>query len=238
MVPGPTQYFGRSFVYRNVWCGPATRGCEMRRRTAISLIALGGGARSWRRRGTSHRCRNEGSHHRGFHGDMMLVNGVPWPRMEVATRKYRFRILNGSNARLFQLALSNGSSLTMIGTDGGLLPEPVPLRTIPLPWLNERKSSSIFSRCAPGTKVFLLNTRRDKPELAQLIRFDVTRREPDDQEFLPASPTPVFSSRRGRRTSEPGRSVPASTFVRERRPSYGRSTASVSIQTEVTRRSS
>ena len=130
--------------------------------------------------------------HLGFQGDMMLVNGVPWPRIGVATRKYRFRILNGSNARLFQLALSNGGPLTMIGTDGGLLPEPVPLRTIPLPWLNERKSSSIFSRCAPGTKVFLLNTRRDKPELAQLIRFDVTRREPDDSRIPSRLSDPGF----------------------------------------------
>jgi len=37
----------------------------------------------------------------------MLANGVHWPKMEVATRQYRFRVLNGSNARLFQLALSN-----------------------------------------------------------------------------------------------------------------------------------
>jgi len=33
--------------------------------------------------------------HRGFAGDVMLVNGVPWPKMEVSTRKYRFRVLNG-----------------------------------------------------------------------------------------------------------------------------------------------
>lgn len=41
--------------------------------------------------------------HIGFEGNVMLVNGVPWPRMEVSTRKYRFRILNGSNARIFSI---------------------------------------------------------------------------------------------------------------------------------------
>jgi FtsP/CotA-like multicopper oxidase with cupredoxin domain len=35
----------------------------------------------------------------------ILVNGIPWPRFEVANRKYRFRILNGSNARSYRLAL-------------------------------------------------------------------------------------------------------------------------------------
>jgi spore coat protein A len=36
--------------------------------------------------------------HLAAKGSTILVNGAPWPRMEVAARKYRFRILNGSNA--------------------------------------------------------------------------------------------------------------------------------------------
>ena len=70
--------------------------------------------------------------HTGFEGNVMLVNGVPWPRMDVSTRKYRFRILNGSNARPFQLALSNGDPFFLIGTDGGLLAEPLALTSLPL----------------------------------------------------------------------------------------------------------
>jgi hypothetical protein len=46
----------------------------------------------------------------------MLANGVPWPKMEVATRQYRFRVLNGSNARLFQLALSNAGHSANVKT--------------------------------------------------------------------------------------------------------------------------
>ncbi len=43
--------------------------------------------------------------HNGYLGDMLFVNGVPWPHLEVENRKYRFRILNGSNARVYRLRL-------------------------------------------------------------------------------------------------------------------------------------
>jgi len=115
----------------------------------------------------------------GFQGDVMLLNGVPWPRMDISTRKYRSRVLNGSNARIFQLALSNGGPLTLIGTDGGLLPEPVALRTLPLSMAERAEVIIDFARCEPGTQVFLLNTL-EKPELARLMRFDVRKRELDD----------------------------------------------------------
>jgi len=92
--------------------------------------------------------------HQGFQGSVMLVNGVPWPRIDVSTRKYRFRLLNGSNARPFQLALSNGDHFTLIATDGGLLPEPVFARTLPLPCLNGQKLSSTSAVTLLGQKCF------------------------------------------------------------------------------------
>src|SRR5262249_13024443 len=94
--------------------------------------------------------------HMGFEGDVMLVNGVPWTRMEVSTGKYRFRVLNGSNARLFQLALSNGDPLTLIGTDGGLLTEPVLVKTLPLAMAERAEIIIDFNRYEIGTKIFLL----------------------------------------------------------------------------------
>ncbi len=42
-------------------------------------------------------------------GDVILVNGVPFPKMQVANRKYRFRILNGSISRSYGLSLSTVS---------------------------------------------------------------------------------------------------------------------------------
>ena len=73
-----------------------------------------------------------------FFGDTVLVNGKVWPYLEVEPRKYRFRMLNGSNARFYHLTLqgSNGAGipngaagppLYQIGTDGGLLPAPLKL---------------------------------------------------------------------------------------------------------------
>lgn len=63
----------------------------------------------------------------GFSGKISLVNGIRSPKLEVARGTYRFRILNGSNARVFRFALGNGASFTLIGNDGGLLEAPVTL---------------------------------------------------------------------------------------------------------------
>lgn len=57
-------------------------------------------------------------------GDIITVNGVAWPRMEVANRKYRFRVLNGSISRSYVLALSTGEPLIMADTDAGLRNSP------------------------------------------------------------------------------------------------------------------
>ncbi|ROO23127.1 multicopper oxidase family protein [Salinisphaera orenii] len=58
---------------------------------------------------------------RGFLGDRILINGRPPEIREVGTQPYRLRILNGSNARIYKLAWSDGRPVTVIGTDGGLL---------------------------------------------------------------------------------------------------------------------
>ncbi|MDD2769602.1 MAG: multicopper oxidase domain-containing protein [Methylococcus sp.] len=60
----------------------------------------------------------------GFHGDRILVNGRPDFAVEVATRAYRLRIMNGSNARIYKLGWDDGTPVTVIGVDGGLLEEP------------------------------------------------------------------------------------------------------------------
>ncbi|TCL65908.1 spore coat protein A [Hydrogenispora ethanolica] len=61
----------------------------------------------------------------GFLGDTIVVNGKVWPYLEVEPRKYRFRVLNGSNDRFYRLSLSSGQPMHQIGTDGGLLEYPV-----------------------------------------------------------------------------------------------------------------
>lgn len=49
-----------------------------------------------------------------FYGDTILVNGRVWPYLNVEPRKYRFRILNGSNARFYRFSLSNGAPFIQI----------------------------------------------------------------------------------------------------------------------------
>jgi spore coat protein A, manganese oxidase len=62
-----------------------------------------------------------------YEGNLTLVNGKLLPYFEVQPRKYRFRLLNASNARFYFLFLDNGAPLRQIGTDQGLLPAPVTL---------------------------------------------------------------------------------------------------------------
>ena len=57
----------------------------------------------------------------GWIRDTVLVNGRSRPAADVDRRTYRVRILNGSNARIYKLAWSDGTPLTIIGGDGGLL---------------------------------------------------------------------------------------------------------------------
>jgi FtsP/CotA-like multicopper oxidase with cupredoxin domain len=57
----------------------------------------------------------------GWLGDRMLVNGRVQRSIEVERRTYRVRLLNGSNARIYKLAWSDGSPMVVIGGDGGLL---------------------------------------------------------------------------------------------------------------------
>ena len=60
----------------------------------------------------------------GFYGNRILVNGHPELELDVATRAYRLRFLNGSTARIYKLGWDDGTPITVIGTDGGLLEEP------------------------------------------------------------------------------------------------------------------
>ncbi|XP_056693237.1 multicopper oxidase LPR1-like [Spinacia oleracea] len=59
-----------------------------------------------------------------YFGNVIVVNGKAWPYMVVQRRKYRFRIINTSNARFFRFYLSNGLSFIHIGSDSAYLDRP------------------------------------------------------------------------------------------------------------------
>src|SRR5215218_9718808 len=65
--------------------------------------------------------------HSGVWGDVILVNGRPWPALQVKRKIYRFRVLNASIARSYRLRLSNGAPMVMVATDGGLMPKARPV---------------------------------------------------------------------------------------------------------------
>jgi FtsP/CotA-like multicopper oxidase with cupredoxin domain len=113
-----------------------------------------------------------------FFGDVMTVNGRSWPYFEVQPRRYRFRVVNGSNARflqmqLFEEAKTNGAyngiatlftdgatppvgtpgpSIWQIGTDGGFLNAPVNVDLVDssVPATGDPNSPHLF--LAPGER--------------------------------------------------------------------------------------
>ncbi|MGJ0194429.1 multicopper oxidase CueO [Pantoea sp. RRHST58] len=68
----------------------------------------------------------------GWFGDMMLTNGVQYPQQAVPRGWLRLRLLNGCNARSLHIAASDNRPLYVIGSDGGLLAEPVKVASLPL----------------------------------------------------------------------------------------------------------
>lgn len=93
----------------------------------------------------------------GYMGASVLVNGVHSPLANVESRSYRFRILNGSNARIYNLGLSNGAPITVIGSDGGLLEAPQSADTL-LIGPGERADVIVdFSGYAVGTELHLVS---------------------------------------------------------------------------------
>src|SRR6058998_202324 len=90
----------------------------------------------------------------GVLGDVYVVNGKARPRFHVDRRKYRFRILNGADARWLELRLSSGAFL-QIGNDSWLLPYAIPRTSIRLAPA-ERADVILDFRDAPA-EVFLAN---------------------------------------------------------------------------------
>lgn len=129
-----------------------------------------------------------------FLGDTIMVNGKVWPNLNVQRRQYRFRLLNGSNSRFYNLKLSNNQQFIKIGSDGGFLPSPVKLTEL-LISPGERADILIdFSRLEPGTKIKFTNDAiapfpgGDPPDpktVGQIMQFTVL-----DTPQVPPTPLP------------------------------------------------
>jgi spore coat protein A, manganese oxidase len=115
--------------------------------------------------------------HSSLQGDVILVNGRPWPRMKVERRKYRFRILNASISRSYRLALDSGEDLTVIATDGGLTPHPQRTESLRIGMAERYEVVIDFSKYRVGERVILKNlglpSNVDYPSTRNIMAFDV-----------------------------------------------------------------
>jgi spore coat protein A len=135
-----------------------------------------------------------------FFGDAILVNGKVWPYLEVEPRKYRFRILNGSNARFYHLSLSTKIPVYQIGTDGGYLPKPVPLSELLLAPAERADVIVDFTGLEVGTELLLQNDANapfpdgepaDPDTVGQIMQFRVISPKAPDTSSLPETLVPV-----------------------------------------------
>jgi manganese oxidase len=172
----------------------------------------------------------------GFLGDVMTVNLAYKPFFQVERRKYRFRILNGSVARFFKIALVNASGqaqpIVQIGNDGNLLPHPVTLTALDEQGIAERYDVVIdFSRYAIGDRLHLVNLcehedgRGPKQDLSVAEALSGTSADPcvgRFLEFIVVRPATIADESRVPDTLVPNPDLSAIPVARERRFVFGR----------------
>jgi spore coat protein A len=125
----------------------------------------------------------------GVLGDVVLVNGAPWPVLDVSASRYRFRLLNGSNSRRYELALDpapDDPPFMQIGSDGGLLGAPVRHDTLPIAQAERFDVVIDFSIYPVGTEITLTNLLGDGPT-EQVMRFRVTSPQVEGDAEVPDS---------------------------------------------------
>jgi len=148
----------------------------------------------------------------GVYADVILINGVFYPHLKVKRRKYFFRLLNASASRTYQLTLSQDEKnqvtgnkayqLTVVGSDAGLLSEPVDL-IAPQPLrlgVAERYGVIVdFSQFPRDVKqVYLRNINFPSnlgPEAATLMRFDLLDEPVTDSCTIP-NPLGIMTDRK------------------------------------------
>lgn len=141
----------------------------------------------------------------GVLGDVVLVNGAPWPVLDADPARYRLRILNASNARRYRLRLDppppEGPAFTQIGGDGGLLASPLTHDAIDIAPAERFDIIVDFSHYRRGTQVELINTLGAQAS-RQVMRFDVVGTDRSDETTIPERLSEGFTPLdRGRATT-------------------------------------
>lgn len=133
-----------------------------------------------------------------FSGPFNLVNGVLWPHFDVAPRWYRFRVLDACNSRIYELSLvdEDGAAVPegvayQIGTDSGLLGEPVPL-TEPVSLSPAERLDILVDFAAYRGKTLRLIDNTDPDDPVDIMQFRVGARPSHDRFTLPDKLSPTF----------------------------------------------
>jgi len=130
----------------------------------------------------------------GFAGDTIIVNGKAWPYLEVEQRKYRFRILNGSNERFYRIKLDSGQSFIQIGSDGGFLRKPVWLDEFVIGPAERMDMIVDFTNQPVGARIKMTNSARtpfdfgappDPNTDGLIMEFRVIARTSEDTSVIP-----------------------------------------------------
>jgi spore coat protein A, manganese oxidase len=108
-----------------------------------------------------------------FFGNTMVVNGRTWPFLQVEPRRYRFRFLNGCNARFLILKIvSNPEAMRpataalpfwQLGGEGGFLPAPLQRDQLLMAPAERDDVIVDFTGLAVGTELYLINEGPDEP---------------------------------------------------------------------------
>jgi len=142
-----------------------------------------------------------------FFGNTMVVNGNTWPFLEVEQRRYRFRILNGSDTRVLILTFPQGPApaIWQIGNEGGFLPAPVSQTQLLIAGAERADVILDFTNLLVGTTIALRNIGPDEPfgggvpgvdfasadpgTTGQVMQFRVVHRVGQDKSTPPESLT-------------------------------------------------
>ena len=140
-------------------------------------------------------------------GDFICVNGMPWPVLDVEPRKYRFRIVNGSDSRIKNLELNDpNASFLFVGTELGLLRQAIQRKRVPIA-PGERYDVVIDFSGFAGKEITMTNAGPGGVFVGYRNAAGVVTNNPDDTPFgfgappNPASTGLVMKFRVGRKRS-------------------------------------
>jgi spore coat protein A len=142
-----------------------------------------------------------------FLGDVIVVNGKAWPYLEVQPKRYRFLLINGSNARAYELFIGEQTGvgapgMWQIGTDGGYLEYPVPLQKLLL--LPGERADVIIDFAGFGGRHFILRNIGRSPfpkgeppngsTIGRVLQFRIQPGSVSDSSYDPAAGRPLRST--------------------------------------------